>query len=144
MEESRRLKRVRLLLLVVLAVVATIRAASPLTTTVVLGHSMEPTIHPGAICVLDTSYYCSHPLHRGDVVVLRHGGDTYIKRVCALPGDRLTLLKYQDGGSDELVDSTYAARIRQAHQHGALTDRWISSIRLTKGQCFVLGDNEEL
>jgi hypothetical protein len=55
-------KFTRLILLPVLGLVATIRTASPLTMTVVLGHSMEPTLRSGALSVLDRSYYRSHPM----------------------------------------------------------------------------------
>lgn len=135
------MKPIRWALLAILVMVATIRAASPLTATVVLGHSMEPTIHPGSVYVLDQSYYHTHSVRRGDVVVLRHGDETYIKRIYALPGDRLLLVRYAEGGNDELVDPIEVGRLRRAHAKGRLVDRRISSLTIPAGYCYVLGDN---
>src|SRR5690242_15446433 len=109
------MKPFRLSLLVTLGVVATIRAASPLTLTTVLGHSMEPTLRPGGPYVLDRGYYRSHAQHRGDIVELRKAGQTYIKRVYALPGDRLSLLKADDGSGDQILQPREAAHFQRAH-----------------------------
>src|SRR5713226_6418349 len=106
-------KFTRWLLLPVLGLLATIRTASPLAMTVVVGHSMEPTLHSGALSLLDRSYYRSHPLRRGDIIVFRQGGDTYIKRVYALAGERLALVHYNDDAGDEILDPSEAAQVRR-------------------------------
>src|SRR5437870_3607856 len=49
------LKSVRLSFWVALLGVTTLRAGSPLALTVVQGHSMEPTLRPGALSLLDRS-----------------------------------------------------------------------------------------
>src|SRR5205807_9785418 len=89
---SRKMAATRGVLLSILGVLAAIRAASPLDTTIVLGHSMEPTLHSGSVCALDRRYYRSHSIYRGDVIVIRFDGITYIHRVSALPGDRILML----------------------------------------------------
>jgi signal peptidase I len=89
-------KSVRLSFWVPLLGFTTLCAASPLALTVVQGHSMEPTLRPGALSVLDRSYYRFHTLSRGDIIVLRLRRETYIKRVYALPREQLTLLRYDD------------------------------------------------
>lgn len=55
----------------------------PLRAVVVVGHSMEPELHPGQVLV-ETKYW--EPLHYGDIVVVRVGSQTLIKRVAYLPG----------------------------------------------------------
>ena len=72
-------KSIRLSLWITLLGVTAIRTVSPLTVTVVQGHSMEPTLRPGAVSLLDRSYYRTHPVSRGDVVVLRREDETLIK-----------------------------------------------------------------
>ncbi len=134
------MKPIRLILLMTLAVVATIRAASPLTTTVVMGHSMEPTLRPGELRVLDRAYYRDHPVYRGDVVVLNFGGETYIKRVYAAPGDGLTLIRFKDGTTD-VVEPGYVDRLTFAQRGGLLPDGRLISLIVPPGFCFVLGDN---
>src|SRR3954447_3586238 len=138
------IKFTRLLLLPLLGIVATIRTASPLTMTVVLGHSMEPTLRSGALSVLDRSYYRSHPLCRDDIVVFRLGGETYIKRVYALPGERQDLLRYNDDVGNELLDPAAAARLRRLRAAGQLPDCRVVSLTIPRGHCFVLGDNSPL
>jgi signal peptidase I len=134
----------RVILLAILGLVAAIRAIAPLEITVVMGHSMEPTLRSGARRVLDRSYYRSYPLRRGDIVVFRLQGETYIKRVHALPGERLALLRYDDNAGDALLDPTAAARLRRLHAAGRLEDRWVVSLTIPPGHCFVVGDNDRL
>jgi signal peptidase I len=135
------LQPLRFTLLTLLGVVATIRAAAPLTVTTVLGHSMEPTLRPGGSYVLDRSYYRSHALCRGDIVVFRKGGETYIKRIYAVPGDRLWLLKANDESGDQVLEPSEAARLRRAHPGSRLPYFCVGSLTVAPGQCFVLGDN---
>jgi signal peptidase I len=126
------------------ALFAALRAISPLTTTVVLGHSMEPALRPGAFYVLDRGYYRSHAVRRGDIVVLKLNGETYIKRVSALSGDRLWLLRYEDGTADELLEPEEAARLRQIQLAGRLPGRRVLLMIIPPDECFVLGDNSNV
>ncbi|MGV3722440.1 MAG: signal peptidase I [Actinomycetota bacterium] len=60
---------------------------SSLRLGVVTGHSMEPTMRSGQPFVFERSVEPDR-LKRGDVVVVRMGGHTCIKRVYALGSDR--------------------------------------------------------
>jgi len=135
------LKSVRLSFWVALLGVTTLRAASPLALTVVQGHSMEQTLRPGTVSVLDRSYYRSHPLSRGEIVVLRLRGETVIKRVYALPGERLTLLRYDDDAGNELLTPPEAAHLRRLRAAWLLPGSRVVSLSIPPGHCFVLGDN---
>jgi signal peptidase I len=131
-------------LMTAFALLVSVRLASPLTTTVVLGRSMEPTLQPGAFYVLDRGYYHSHALARGDVVVLKEDGVTYIKRVYALPGDRLSLLRDDDGGTDYVLEPLEATRLRELHAEGKLPGRRVLTMIVPPDECFVLGDNSNV
>src|SRR5262249_38622439 len=122
----------------------TLRAASPLTLTVVQGHSMEPTLRPGTVSLLDRRYYRFHTLSRGDIVVLRLRGETLIKRVYALPGERLTLLRYDDDTGNELLPPPEAARLRELQASGFLPGCQVMSLTVPPDHCFVLGDNRRV
>lgn len=135
------LRSARRSLWVTLFGVTALHAASPLAVTVVRGHSMEPTLRPGALSLLDRSYYHFHALSRGDIVVLRLRGETLIKRVYALPGERLTLLRYDDDTGNELVTPPEAAHLRRLQAAGFLPDGRVVSLTIPPGHCFVLGDN---
>jgi signal peptidase I len=134
------LKPVRFTLLAILAAVATIRIASPLTVTTVLGHSMAPTLRPGSSYVLDRSYYRSHALCQGDIVVFRLKGETYIKRVHALPGDRVWVLR-DDDGEDRLLEPSEVARFRRLNTGGRLARYRVIAVTIPPDHCYVLGDN---
>ena len=55
--------------------------------TVVVGKSMEPTLDSGKIIYVDRTYYLTHTPQRGEVVVFRRDGVTYVKRVYRGPGE---------------------------------------------------------
>ncbi len=58
----------------------------------VLGSAMYPTLKDGQIVDLDTTAYAQHPPQRGDLVAFVPPDSTsrlFIKRVIAIPGDRL-------------------------------------------------------
>jgi signal peptidase I len=54
--------------------------------TVVSGDSMVPTFRDGQMVLANRLYALAGPLRTGDVVILRRGNDTLIKRVAYLPG----------------------------------------------------------
>jgi len=61
-------------------------------TFVIPSGSMQPTLRIGEWLVGDTRYYASHAPARGDLAIYRLPSDNttlYIKRVVALPGDRI-------------------------------------------------------
>lgn len=141
---SRKVTATRGVLLSILGVLAGVRAASPLDTTIVLGHSMEPTLHSGTICALDRRYYRSHALSRGDVIVLRIDGRAYIKRVRALPGERLWMLRYDDRVGNDLMEPAQAARICRFFPNRELPGCRLQKLTIPRDYCFVLGDNGEV
>ena len=124
------------------AAVLAIGLGSPFRPTVVMGHSMMPAMQPGSLHVIDTRYYHSHPVQRGDVIVFRYQGATCTKRVYALPGDPLLLIQDEDGGPDDVVDKRQEAGIRRLAREGHFAGRSLRELIVPPGYCFVLGDNE--
>lgn len=55
---------------------------------------MEPRIGAGEFVLIDTLAFRFTPVRRGDVVAFRHGGaEAYLKRVIALPGERVAIAR---------------------------------------------------
>lgn len=54
---------------------------------VVQGSSMEPTLYEGQIHILLKCEYWQKKPQNGDVVVVQHGTEKYIKRIVACPGE---------------------------------------------------------
>jgi signal peptidase I len=60
----------------------------------VTGPSMLPHVQPGELVLINTLAYRLGPIKRGDVVALDHDdatAQTFLKRVVALPGDRVRI-----------------------------------------------------
>src|SRR5688500_15395987 len=57
---------------------------SGLRPGIVVGESMSPTLRAGQWFVLDSRAYEGAQPERGDIVVFRHRGATYIKRVAGI------------------------------------------------------------
>jgi signal peptidase I len=136
--------RCRSILLATLGAAVTAAAALPLRPTVVLGHSMTPTMRAGGCYLLNTRYYRHHSLKCGDIVVFRHQGDTLTKRVYALPGQRLLLIRYDDGVGDEIVEPWQRPVLRRLERLHRLPDRRLEELTVPPGHCFVVGDNRPL
>ncbi len=81
--------------IVIIAIILTLVNFFVVTVFVVEGASMEPNFHNGeALLTNRLSYLISTP-QRGDVVISKFPGDPehkkYIKRIIALPGEKLTI-----------------------------------------------------
>lgn len=101
----------------------------------VTGPSMLPHVQPGEVVLINTLAYRFGPIARGDVVALRHDGpaaQTFLKRVVALPGERVWLdrgVVFVDG---RRVDEPYVS----------FPDaRSVAPVVVPPHAFFVLGDN---
>jgi signal peptidase I len=132
--------------LLLATLVATLAAGliTPFHTTVVWGESMAPALRSGVLYFLNTRYYRDYPVERGDVIVFHYRGETCIKRVYALPGERLVLLQYPDGIGTQIVEPADLPGMRRLQQRGHLVGRRLSELTVPPGHYFVLGDNRPI
>jgi signal peptidase I len=132
--------------IIIAAVAGSLMAAValPLRPTVVLGQSMAPTLRSGGCYVLNTGYYRRHPIKQGDVVVFRHRGETCTKRIYALPGQRLLMLRYDDNVGNEIVEAWQAGPLRRLSREHRLPGKWLEEVVVPPGCCFVVGDNRSV
>lgn len=121
-------------------------AVSPWRPGLVFGHSMEPTLSHGSAFLYDRTYYRHHPLRTGDVVLARHGGEVWIKRVYATGGAQFWTLR--SGDQQEIrhdpirePEQTYFARAvnRLRRSHGVRYR--VVRLRVPPGWVFLVGDN---
>jgi signal peptidase I len=56
---------------------------------IVVGESMEPTLHSGQLAVANRLAFLFRPPRRGDIVVVWSGRDLIIKRIVGLPGEEI-------------------------------------------------------
>jgi signal peptidase I len=118
---------------------------SPFKLGVVCGDSMAPTFRSGQTYLLDRAHYRSHPVERGDVVVFRHDGENYVKRVVAVGGDAVYLMQQLDGGDDQLVFDWQLDGMRRIMQD-PLRSKLLRLVerRVPEGTCYVVGDHMEV
>jgi len=105
--------------------------------SVVKGSSMEPCLHDGDRLVVDRVSYSLADVQRGDVVVLRYPRNPavdFVKRVVALPGDRV-----------EMHGGTLFVNGAPRDAYGCIPDRQeLALLTVPGGNYFVLGDNRPI
>jgi signal peptidase I len=107
--------------------------------TVVIGNSMAPTLESGRLIWVDRTYYRLHRPQRGEVVVFRLDGVTYVKRVYRAPGE---ILHYLATGADWLgpvQEGQERATGRRYVRRGARIR--MKQMQVPQDSVFVLGDN---
>ena len=98
----------------------------------VTGASMTPTYRDGSLNFINRLSYARHQPARNDVVILRDGRDLILKRVIAVPGERVELIRgvfYINGQALE----------DQFSKHRVNWD--FKPVTLQANQYFVIGDN---
>lgn len=114
-------------------------AGSMFHPTVVLGHSMDPTLRPGGLIWVDRTYYLTHTPQAGEVIVFKEGDETYVKRIYRGPGE---VVHYVDNGGEWLgpVRDDRVKEMRQSYKEMRSSLK-IREIPVPSDSVFVLGDN---
>lgn len=98
----------------------------------VSGASMAPTYRDGSVNFINRLAYTKHAPMRGDVVVLQDGLDLILKRVIAIPGERVTLKQGVFNINGKPLDDQFS----QWRVH------WeVDPVTLGPNEYFVIGDN---
>jgi signal peptidase I len=115
---------------------------SPCRIGVVKGHSMFPTLHSGQLIAIERSYYRTHRPQPGEIVVFRHAGITYVKRVYAVEGETIFFLADGKPGARTFIQPVRPAQVERVradmHRRSAFRVR---RLRIPSGSFFALGDS---
>jgi signal peptidase I len=116
--------------------------AQPYRPGVVCGNSMAPTLKNGSLYLMDRSPAAIQNIRRGDVVVFKRDGIVYIKRVVAVGGERLQVVRSADLESDELLFDWQVPLMREVLR----TRQWAVQDRLVEREIppdsyYVVGDH---
>ena len=102
-----------------------------------LGISMEPTIESGDLMFINRMAYRFREPRRGDIVAVRMAGRSivYVKRLVALPNERLRIDAGAVSVNDSFVNEPYARK---------RDDWWLDEVMLGPDDYFVVGDNRSM
>jgi signal peptidase I len=98
----------------------------------IIGSSMSPTYRSGSLNLVNRWSYNKHAPARGDVIALKADDELLLKRIVALPGERIAIVngEIQVNGS-ALADQFSAHKIP-----------WeMDPVYLRSNEYFVIGDN---
>lgn len=129
------------IVIIALAIIVPIRTFI-LQPFYVQGASMEPNFRNNEYLIIDELSYRLHQPQRGDVVVLRSPalGEFLIKRVIALPGERIVV----NDGFVTIYNATYpnGARLEEkTYLASNITTFGNLDVTLETDEYYVLGDN---
>lgn len=113
--------------------------ASMFQPTMVVGHSMEPTLHSGKLIWIDRAYYRTHEPQRGEVVVFKHLGQTYVKRIYRTGGESYFTLSAGTRSFTPIREGR-EKEVEARFGHHPLGLR-VRKIAVPEDHVFVLGDN---
>lgn len=104
--------------------------------TLIIGHSMDPTLADGQRLIVNKIVYLAHMPSHGDIIVFypdSKDGLTYVKRVIAVEGDKF-----------EIKDNKVILNGKVLNEPYINEPMWtenMEEITLMDGELFVMGDN---
>lgn len=106
------------------------------------GASMHPNFPDGEYLLTQKVSYYLHPPERGDVIVFKppvSPDDEFIKRIIALPGDRVKVESGKVFINGDRLDESYLDPSLYTGGANFLTDG--EEYKISEGNWFVMGDN---
>jgi signal peptidase I len=113
---------------------AGVLALIPFRPLKITGQSMAPTLRNGETYVLDHLYWKPAGLRRGDIVVVNHRGEKWVKRLVGMPGDLLQITYQEDGWIADIANLSVDAS--QKRNGGEMEER-----KVAPDEIYVVGDN---
>ncbi len=109
----------------------------------VKGASMEPTLHSGDYIFTSKITYKFRSVERGDVIVFKSPKNQdieFIKRVIALPGDKVEIINNEVLVNEQLVNENYISNKTELWGDRGFVREGIPII-VPEDHLFVMGDN---
>ena len=109
--------------------------------------SMLPTLQIGDHLLVNKFIYWFTDTQRGDIIVFKFPQDEgrdFIKRVIALPGDKVEVRGKRVYVNDKSVQESYAVHLDPSMQENPHSPRDnFSPVKVPAGQLFMMGDNRD-
>jgi len=108
------------------------------------GSSMEPNFHDGQYLLTDKITYRFNEPQVGDVIVFKAPPDfqdEYIKRIIAIPGEKITIKNNQVYKNGDKFSESYIPQETDTNAGKFAQEE--KSITIPQGEYFVMGDNRQ-
>ncbi len=109
-----------------------------LSTSIVEGESMEPTLIDGERIVYNKLIYLIGSPERGDVVIIQRPFKNYVKRIIALPGEKVEMKNHILYIDDQPSEQQYLNEDADTHTGN------FGPYFIPLGHYFVMGDNRAI
>jgi signal peptidase I len=134
------------LLLTAGALLAGVASCLPWRIGIVTGASMTPTLQPGQLFLYQRTAPGAMQLQPGEIVVVRHNGETWVKRVFATGGHRFWTWTESQGEDRyhypiERASRERFTRLAQADRARFASDAQVVRLTIPQGRLFVVGDS---
>ena len=117
------------------AVVATFFFHHLLLPIQIVGSSMAPTYSSGSMNFINKLAYVHHPPSRGDIIALATTDELLLKRIVALPGEKVQIANGALKVNNKVVQDKFS---------NAFIPWKTKPITLRTNEYFVIGDNREI
>ncbi len=124
--------------LVVVILTAIAYEFQPYRILAIRGDSMFPTLKNGDWMLVDTAAYRLAPVRNGDVVVLHHGDTTYVKRVVAVPGDEILMVRSPEASAVLIPLRMVIPAIELCRNHA---ETRLERLIIADNEFYAIGDN---
>lgn len=109
-------------------------------TSIVKGDSMVPTLQTGERIIFNKFIYIISKPNRGDIVIITHPNENYVKRIIGLPGETIEVRDYKLFINEVEQDSSFV----NAEEHNLLKAYEFGPIIIPANHYFVIGDNRSI
>lgn len=134
--KKRKIELLEFLKAIVIAIILVIVVKSfLLSTSIVEGESMEPTLVDGERIVYNKFIYLIGSPDRGDIVIIKRPFKNYVKRIIALPGEKVEMKNHVLYINDQPSEQYYLSDDSDAHTGN------FGPYSIPKEHYFVMGDN---
>lgn len=107
-------------------------------TSIVDGHSMDPTLEDGERVIFNKLvYWIGDPSH-GDIVIIERPQKNYVKRVIALPGETVEVSKHELYINGEKYEQSFVNEDARMHTGN------FGPVKVPEDEYFVMGDNRAI
>lgn len=120
---------------IITVIIAFILQSFVLSTSIVEGESMEPTLKSGNRIIFNKVVYLWGSPERGDVVIIEQGKKNYVKRIIALPEETIEIRNHVIYINNQPIDQNYLPDqyVNRTSNYGPIT--------VPEKSYFVMGDN---